>query len=259
MENKTLEDSISMAMECTNDNLIKYLPYILQDFWELGSSPQEIIDIIKKYKQEYKNLKILDLGSGKGAVSVKISLELGCSCFGIDAIEDFVIYSNQKSKEYSLENICVFEKNDIRARIKTLGKYDVIILGAIGPVFGNYYNTVSQLSPYLNYGGLIIICDAYIEDGFKTDYPGVFQKKDILEQINNAGMKILEEKTNFEAAQIESEYENEYNNLNKRCMELIEKYPEDKELFIEYSERQKEFYWKLSNEVTGVIFVLQGK
>ena len=37
------------------------------------------------------------------------------------------------------------------------------------------------------------------------------------------------------------------------------KYPEDKELFLEYSERQKEFYWKLSNEVTGAIFVIKEK
>ena len=259
MDNKTLEESISMAMECTNEKLIKYLPYILQDSWKLGSPPEEIIEIIKKYKQDYSNLNILDLGSGKGAVSIKISSELRCKCFGIDAIEDFVIFSKNKSKEYSVDNICSFEKNDIRVRIKTLKKFDVIILGAIGPVFGDYYSTLLQVSPHLNYGGLIIICDAYVEDGFKTDYPGVFQKKEILEQINNAGMEILEEKTKFDNTQIELEYKNEYNNLNKRCMELIDKYPEDKELFIEYSERQKEFYWKLSNEVIGVIFVLKIK
>jgi SAM-dependent methyltransferase len=259
MDNKTLEESISMAMECTDINLVKYLPYILQDFWELGSSPEEIIKIIKKYKLDYSNINILDLGSGKGAVSINISLELGCRCFGIDAIEDFVIFSNNKAKEYLVDSICTFEKNDIRARIKTLGKFDVIILGAIGPIFGDYYSTLSQLTSHLNCGGLIIICDAYVEDGFETDYPGVFRKKDILEQINKSGMEILEEKTIFEDTEIELEYKNEYNNLNNRCMELIEKYPENKEIFLEYSKRQKELYWKLSNEVTGVIFVLGKK
>jgi SAM-dependent methyltransferase len=259
MDNITLEESISMAMECTDKNLIKYLPYILQDFWKLGSSPEEIINIIKKYKRDYSNLNILDLGSGKGAVSIKISLELRCKCFGIDAIEDFVIFSNNKSKEYSVDNICTFEKNDIRTRIKTLGKFDIIILGAIGPVFGDYYGTLSQLYPNLNSDGLIIICDAYAEDGINTDYPGVFQKKDILEQINEANMEILEEITNFAETDNVLEYENEYNKLNKRCMELINKYPENKDLFLEYSKRQKEFYWKLSNEVVGVIFVISGK
>ena len=74
-----------------------------------------------------------------------------------------------------------------------------------------------------------------------------------------AALKHSLEIENFEDTKIELEYENEYNNLNKRCMELIEKYPENKKLFIEYSERQKEFYWKLSNEVIGVIFVIKNK
>ena len=259
MNNKTLEESISMAMECTNINLVKYLPYILQDFWKLGSSPEEIIEIIKKYKSDYSNINILDLGSGKGAVSINISSKLGCRCFGIDAIEDFVVFSKNKAKEYLVDNICAFEKNDIRERIKTLGKFDVIILGAIGPVFGDYYSTLTQLTPHLLRGGLLIICDAYVEDGHKTDYPGVFQKREIWEQIDNAGMEILEEKTNFDDTGIELEYQNEYNNLNKRCMELIEKYPENKEILLEYSESQKELYWKLSNEVTGVLFVIRKK
>jgi SAM-dependent methyltransferase len=177
-------------MEGTDKKLIKYLPYILQDVWEMGSSSEEIIDTIKKHRQNYTGLSILDLGSGKGAVSIKVALKLGCKCFGIDGIKEFVVFSNKKSNEYSVNNICTFETNDIRTRIKTLGKFDIIILGAIGPVLGDYFSTLSQLAPHLNNNGLVLIGDAYVEAGSDTDYPGVIQINDILEQIKNAGMKV---------------------------------------------------------------------
>ena len=261
MENKTLEESIIDAMEGTDKRLVKYLPYILQDVWEMGSSSEEIIDAIKKHKKDYSGLSVLDLGSGKGAVSVKIASELGCKCFGIDGIEEFVAFSGEKAKEYSVDNICAFEANDIRTRIKTLGKFDIIILGAIGPVLGDYFCTLSQLVHNLNNDGLILIADAYVEAGFQTDYPGVMQINDILDQISKAGMEIVEKITsgeNFER-KVEYEYDNEFQNLEKRCLELVENYPEDKELFFDYIKVQKELYWKLSNEVTPVLFVLQAK
>jgi len=246
-------------MEDNDVNLIKYYPYILQDFWEIGTPPNEIIKLIKKHKQNYHGLKVLDLGSGKGAVSIKIASELKCTCFGIDVINDFVNFSNNKAREFSVDDICTFEINDIRTRIKTLGKYDIIILGAIGPVLGNFYDTLLQLSPHLNEDGLIIINDGYVEDGCITDYPNVLQKSDLIKQINDAQMEIIDSIIEDEAHEVKGDYEQEVKNLEKRCLELIEKHPENETLFLEYIKNQKSLYEKLDNEVISVIFVIQQK
>ena len=255
--NKTIEESIITAMDGTDTALVKYLPYILQDFWEIGSSPEEIIKIIRKYKTNYSDLDVLDLGSGKGAVSIKISSELKCKCFGIDAIDDFVIFSNNKVQELSVNNICAFETNDMRTRIKALKKYDIIILAATGPVFGNYYETLLQLTPHLNKDSLIIIDDAYVEDNCKKNYPNLFRKCDLINQINNAGMKLIDEITNDEIPGVSEGYRNEFENIQKRCIELVEKYPNDKKLFLDYVEKQKEEYEILENEITPVIMVIK--
>jgi len=257
--NKTIEESIIAALDCTDTNLLKYIPYILQDFWELGTPSEEIIKIIKKYKRDYSNLHVLDLGSGKGAVSVKIASELKCRCFGIDAMDDFVNFSIQKAGEFSVSNICTFEKNDIRTRIETLGKYDIIVLGAIGPVFGDYYTTLVQLTPHLSRDGLIIINDAYVEDACDEIFPGVLRKSELIKQVNNAGMEFVEEITKDDIPSLDEEFEKQFKDLQRRCMELIEKYPNDKDLFLGYVEKEKEEYGLLSNEIIPAILVLKQK
>ena len=253
---KTLEESIVSAMDGDNILLVKYLPYILQDLWEIGTSPVEIVKIIKKYKNNYSDLKVLDLGSGKGAVSVNLALELKCNCFGIDGIKEFVTFSNNKAKECNVENICTFEAGDIRTKINTLGKYDIIILGAIGSVFGNYYETLTQLSPHINNDGLIIIDDAFAEDNCPQIYPNVLKKSELLNQVKKAGMEITQIITINDIPETNEDYNDQFQNIEKRCMELAGKYPKDKELFLGYIEKQRREYEILSNEIIPAMFVI---
>ena len=268
MTKKTVEESIADALELPDIALIKYLPYIFQDFWELGSSSEEFIKIIWKHKEGYSSLNVLDLGSGKGAVSIKIASELGCRCFGIDAVEDFVNHSINKAKEYAVSDKCDFETNDVRVRVKSLGRYDIIILGAIGRVFGDYFDTLTTLQSHLKEGGLIIIDDAYIEDDCEKEYGNIYKKGDVIRQIHEAGMELVEivrvdgndsttpYPSNLDGNFCNDTYEGEYQNIQKRCMELAEKHPEDRELFIKYIDDQKEEYRILSEEIVPVIFVV---
>ena len=96
MEERTLEESMILSLDGKDKNILKYVPYILQDFWEIGTSADDVISVIKKYKKDYSNLNVLDLGSGKGAVSIKIASDLKCKCLGIDGMDEFIIFSNNK-------------------------------------------------------------------------------------------------------------------------------------------------------------------
>jgi len=257
--NKTLQECIIRAMdvEGMDTKIIKYLPYILQDHWELGTPADKIISAIKKHKRDHANLDVLELGSGKGAASVKISSELKCRCFGIDAIEDFVEYANNKAKEYSVSDICTFEKNDVRTRIKTVGRYDVIVLGGIGPVFGNYYSTLSELKLHLNDNGVILIDDAYTEDDSPTNNPGIVKKGELLEQIKNAGMTLAEEMLENNISGINEEYDSMFENIKKRCMELAEKRLDDKALFFEFIEKQKNEFDIMKTEIIPAMLIIK--
>lgn len=255
---KTIEESVVTALDGTSIEIYPFLPYILQDFFELGSDSEIIIEIIKRHFNKFNRLRVLDLGCGKGSVSINISKILKCKCYGIDALPEFIKIAKQKAKENKVENLCNFEIGDIRKKIKQLTEYDIILLGSIGPVLGNYYETLTSISQCLKQTGMIIIDDGYIDDKSDFTHPLILKQKDILNQIKDANMKIIENNViNFE--KYKNDNNNDFNNLKKRCNELISKYPNKKNIFEDYVQNQKKEYDVLENKIVCTTMVIKQK
>lgn len=256
---KTIEESVLAAMDCTDRDILPYLPYILQDFWEIGSAPDVMIYLIKKHLTNFSNLKVLDLGCGKGAVSVNIAKQMNCECHGIDAIPDFISFSALKAAEYGVGDLCKFEVGDIRETVKSIGKYDVIILGAIGQVFGNYFDTLTILNNNLKDGGILIIDDGYIEDESSFKHEHVCTKSELKRQIADADMQLVDEIVASEDDTVTINYDTEYENILKRCTELSVINPDKAEIFINYSNQQKNEYDNMKNGITCSTMVVKRK
>lgn len=255
---KSIEESVVIAMDGSDKELFPFLPYILQDIWEIGANPDAITKLIRKYCNNITDLKVLDLGCGKGAVSVKVSQKLGCTCHGIDAIPEFVVFAQQKATEYRVNHLCVFEVGDIREKVKELSGYDVVILGAIGSVFGDYFSTLLTLAKCLKENGIFIIDDAYIDDNTDFSHPLIFKKSDIVKQIEKAGMELVENDIMDRDKIVESD-EYIFDNLKKRCHELIEKYPDKQNLFLDYIREQEIENDVLENKVISTTLVIKKK
>ena len=233
----SLKQSVTASMDADDIELFPFLPYILQDVWEIGSYPEIIIQLIKKHTSASPNLKVLDLGCGKGPVSVNIAKEFGCQCYGIDGITDFVKEAKYKAKEFGVDKFCQFEFADVRTKISTLNSYDIIVLGSIGPVFGDYFTMLSILEKHLLPNGIIIIDDGYIEDSASFFHSVVQKKSDILKQISQAGMHLIDE-TILNPKKIKETNEFIFSKLEKRCLELIETNPTQMHLFKNYIAKQ---------------------
>jgi cyclopropane fatty-acyl-phospholipid synthase-like methyltransferase len=255
---KSIEESVVIAMDGSDKELFPFLPYILQDIWEIGADPGAIVKLIRKYFNNITEIKVLDLGCGKGAVSVKVSKKLGCTCYGIDAIPEFVEFAQQKATEYKVNHLCIFEKGDIREKVKELSGYDVVILGAIGPVFGDYFSTLSTLVKCLNENGFFIIDDGYINDDSDFSHPLIFKKSEILEQIEKAGLELVENDIMDRDDIVDSD-KYIFDNLKMRCQELIEKYPNKRHLFLDYIRKQEIENDVLENKVVGTTLVIKKK
>ena len=261
---KTLEESIAAAMDCAQDTVIvPFLPYILQDFWGLGTPPEIVINLVQKHcivetdnhPSLQNTLSVLDLGCGKGAVSIKLAATLKCNCFGIDGIPEFIETAKEKAQEYGVDSLCRFEVGDVREKIEELEKFDVIILGATGPIFGDYYTALSTLSKHLADEGIIIIEEAYLDDTSEFQHPPYLLRKELLKLFGQAGMELIDETVgNYsEFADIAKEKEN----IAKRCNELKLKYPEKSSLFEKYAQNQTSEYDVLENKMIGSVMALK--
>ncbi|MDR0978655.1 MAG: class I SAM-dependent methyltransferase, partial [Lachnospiraceae bacterium] len=81
IENK-VQEKVASSLTANGIELLPFIPYLLQDLWELGSSPEDIMHLIKKHISISNNTKMLDLACGKGAVSVNICKELNIETKG---------------------------------------------------------------------------------------------------------------------------------------------------------------------------------
>ncbi|HRI45657.1 MAG TPA: class I SAM-dependent methyltransferase [Ignavibacteriaceae bacterium] len=255
---KSIEESVVTAMDGSDIALYPYLPYILQDIWEIGADPNSIIKLIRKHFPNHSDLKILDLGCGKGAVSVQAAKTLGCRCLGIDAIPEFIEFARKKAVEFNVEHLCTFETGDIRESVKNLTGYDILILGSIGPIFGNYYATLTTLSKCIDANGVFIIDDGYIDDNSNYSHPLIQKKEEIKNQIDLANMKLIDNVILNRNEIVESD-DDIFGKLKKRCNELIEKHPDKKELFLDYIKKQEEENDVLENRVVCSTMVIKRK
>lgn len=248
-----VEEKLAKSLTAESVELIPYLPYLLQDLWELGSSPKVIIDLILKHIPVSEKTRVLDLACGKGAVSIQVARALGCKVRGIDIIPEFINYADQKAQEYGVENLCEFKVRDINEAVAVNKGYDIVILGAAGDVLGNPEETIKKLKSTVKSGGYILIDDAYGNDISDVRYP---TRNEWLLFFQNAGVKLLNERFN-EVDEITSINDEQQPLIAKRADELKVKHPDKAHLFDSYVKSQLAECDELENELTAVTMLLK--
>ncbi len=249
--------SIVESLDGIDVGLYPFMSYILQDLWEFGTDPSVIVNLMKENIRG-NNLRILDLGCGKGAVSIRVAEEIDCIVKGIDGMPDFIESARNYAIKYNVQDKCDFETGDIRVRIKELKDFDAIILGAIGPVFGDLYNTLKTISGSIKPSGYLLLDDGYIPEEVQTNYNRCLRQNSFYKQITTAGFEIIQEVI-FEKDFIEEADSYIFNSIEKRINELKIEYPGKEELFDEYLKVQEYENYMLANELKTGIWLLKFK
>ncbi|MCX7921456.1 MAG: class I SAM-dependent methyltransferase [Clostridia bacterium] len=248
-----VEEKLAKSLTAETTELIPYLPYLLQDLWELGSGPKGIKELVLKNISISENTKILDLACGKGAVSIQLAKAFGCKVKGIDILPEFIDYARKKAEEYSIQNLCEFKVEDINQSVINEEDYDIVILGAVGDVLGNTAETLSKLKRTVKKGGYIFIDDAYSLDGSNERYLSREQWNIV---FRDAGVALVDEKIIDDS---ELEEINKYNQdcIIARANELKKANPEKAEIFEGYIRSQQAECDELEGDITGVTWLLQ--
>lgn len=254
--NDQILEKLARSLTGDSTDIIPFLPYLLQDLWEIGSSPPEMLSLIKNHIPLNEVARVLDLGCGKGAISIRLAQELGCCCKGIDLLPDFVQYAREKATEYDVDGLCEFTVGDITEAVQAERGYDLVIYGAVGNILGSPYEILRALAGTVRPGGRILLDDAYLAEGnesaplFQGDYPTLSEWKSVISEV---GLKL---------AAIHAPEEENPNNaqdfikIKRRAEELSRAYPAKRELFAQYVRNQQNEYADLESSLVGVVFLL---
>ncbi|MDI6723767.1 MAG: hypothetical protein QMD61_03905 [Methanobacterium sp.] len=136
--------------------------------------------------------------------------------------------------------------------------FDIIILGSIGPVFGDYYDTLSTIKKSMNKNGLIVLDDCYIEDDSDYTHRLIQKREIVLKQIFDVGINLIEE-VKIQNDEIKESNDYIFKNLKERCNELIEKYLDNKELFLDYIKQQEDENEVLETKVVCSTILIKKK
>ena len=107
----------------------------------------------------------------------------------------------------------------------------------------------------MNPKGIIIIDDGYIENDSSSTHPLIPKQYIILRQIKNSGMQIIDE-TIIKNDTIKNSDEYTFQKLKNRCLELMEKHPDKRNLFENYIKKQEEENDVLENKVVCSTMVI---
>lgn len=103
-------------MDVQRDTAIVPFCHIFSGLLGTRNPSRSCAKMIQNHYKTYLNLQVLDLGCGKGAVSIKLAKALRCKCHGIDAVPEFIAAAKEKAKEYGVDTLCQFEAGDVREK-----------------------------------------------------------------------------------------------------------------------------------------------
>lgn len=258
MGNETNE-SIANSLEA-NEKLLPYMPYLLQDLWALGSSIDKIILAISELQLSNSNIKVLDLGCGKGAVSIKVASKFGFNVDGIDAMKKFLKDARCKAREYGVSHFCNFIEDDIIDYTKMEHDYDIVILASLGGIFGSNSQTIEILRNQIKSGGFILIDDGYLKKGNSINRKGYEYYRNY--ETTLAELSVFNDQliSQISTTDISREINNEYLELiGNRIKELSIKNPQLEKDLHNYLDVQKEECEILDIEIEGMLWVLKIK
>ncbi len=252
---KELQASVVESLDGKTMEIFPYLPYLLQDLREIGTDPLLVSEMLHDHIDDTELIRILDLGCGKGAVSVRLAKDYNCQVFGIDAVPEFVESANDFAIENGVYHKCIFSQGDIRIQYAYYNNFDVVILGAIGPVLGNIEETLQKVSQCLKPVGIVVLDDSYLSEGSDQVHGRSIDKLLFLEQISKAGFEVYLELV-LDVEYIKRMNREIFSKIECRANELIAQHPHKTKIIRDYLEQQDIENFALENSLVCSLFLL---
>ena len=240
------EDSIEIykSLGSSDYRIGKYIDYLLQDLWAIGTDPQKIVELIRRNIFRFPmKLNVLELCCGKGATLITVSKAFKTNGIGIDLHPPFIKDAIRFSKNKNVNHLVDFQVMNIVEAVTHFSDYDIVICGYDTRILGNECETLNQIKNCCKIGGHII---------FESAYKSL---DDLIRLISKSGLDITD-KITYQKNEIKQINLFNTDKIRSRANELIIKYPEDEKLLKDYVLAQEKESFEMENDLCWVNFLL---
>jgi protein-L-isoaspartate O-methyltransferase len=229
---------IASALDAT-PQLVPFLPELLADLWEMGGSPALVAEWLGGLDLPSGSTRVLDLGCGKGAVSLTLARDLGFQVHGVDLMRPFVEEARARAAQWGLSGRCRFETGDLREVARSARGYEVAVYASVGTL-GPLDECVRTLRRCVRDGGYLVVEEGFLATGVArgTRFVNLAGYEETRRRLTACGDEILRERVRSpeEMGAIDRRY---IESISARAEVLAARHPGKAPLFLDYVERQR--------------------
>ena len=232
-----LERQVASSLEAPPE-LLPFIAELLADVDALGSSPTDVVNSLRTLALPHATT--LDVGCGKGAISVNVARELGWHAHGVDAFQPFIDHAKQTASENGVASLCEFTCDDMRNVVRSGKSYDVVIYAAHGPLL-DAVPCVDLLRQCVRAGGYIVIDDGFLRenvDSVPDEYESYLPHAETIMQMTAHGDRLIREEV-YSAEERNTIDRQTTASIRARAEALAVRHPEADQMFLEYVQNQE--------------------
>lgn len=251
-------EMVAYALE-VQPTLLPFVPELLADLDELGSDAESIVRVLSDLRLP-PSTQVLDLGCGKGAVSIEIAVELGFRVLGIDLFAPFVAHCQEAAAKAGVSNLCEFRQGNIARLAGDLEPADVVVFAALGDVLGPLDESMRVLRQFTKTGGFLVVSDPYVRDGGSALFPGFENygsRDDTIARLTRWGDVVVREVAESVGDDEEDDGGDESRLILRRAQQLALRHPELKSVLLEFAEDQQRQNDYTNENLVDAIWVVQ--
>ncbi len=256
MTGRSDDEMVAYALEI-DPALLAYVPELLADLDVLGADDALIVRALRDLGVTEQST-VVDLGCGKGGVTIAIAAALGCRVVGIELFEPFVAIARGAADDAEVGELCQFVLGSISDLAAMVEPADAVVYAALGDVLGPLDVTMATIRQYAKPGGYVVVNDSYLRDTANSRFPGFEDYTDLAgtrRRLTACGDELVLEL--LEPLGDDTHDSAEAALIAARAAALADRHPQLASAFEDYARFQQDEYDYLEEHTLGAVWAVR--